>query len=94
VKKDVRGVVDLNAFFKVLACALIEGGAVLAIELVSYETKLLGLYIAVGAVVYLLSLRYFRILNQDDMTLLHKLFPVRLRFLVSALNWLAGASRS
>jgi O-antigen/teichoic acid export membrane protein len=92
LRRVVRGVVDLNAFFKVLACALIEGGAVLAIEFASYETKLLGLYIAVGALVYLLSLRYFRILNQDDMALLHKLFPVRLRFLVSVLSWLAGPS--
>jgi O-antigen/teichoic acid export membrane protein len=94
LRRAVSGIVDLNAFFKVLACALIEGVAVLAVEFAIYERQLLGLYIAVGAIVYLLSLRYLRILNQDDMALLHKLFPVRLRFLVSALNWITGPSRS
>ncbi len=82
--------IDLKAMARVLCSALIEGGAVLAVEFVWFHAYLLPLYITVGGAFYLLTLRFIKVLRKDDIALLHKLFPVRLRFLVSALSRIAG----
>src|SRR5207253_5211368 len=75
-----RGVIDLDAFFRVLFCVLVEGGSVVVAEFAWYDRHLLGLYIALGGFVYLLSLRYLRLLKPQDMVLLYRLFPTKLRF--------------
>lgn len=81
-------IVDLNSFYKALGCAMVEGVFVLGFELVWYDWRLYGFYLGVGGLIYLLCLRYFRILNMDDIALLYKFIPMRLRFVVNVLSWL------
>src|SRR5207237_8251835 len=92
LRGTMRGLVDLGAFYKALACASIGGASVLAIEFIWYDWRLYGLYLGVGLMTYLLGLRHFKILNLDDVALLNKFIPLKLRFIVNILRWMLGAN--
>src|SRR5439155_14836410 len=80
--------VDLAAFYKVLVCCLVESGVVGAAEFALHDKYLLPLYIVIGFVGYLASLRILRVVNSGDVALLHRFVPSRLRFLVDIFGWL------
>jgi len=92
LRGTIRGVVDLCAFYKALACASIGGASVLVMEFIWYDWRLYGLYLGVGGITYLLCLRRFKILNLDDIALLYKFIPVKLRFVANVLRWVVHAS--
>ena len=80
--------VDLKAFYEVLMCCIVEAIVVIAIELIWYEKYLLFFYIGMGLVAYLVALRTLGIVNADDIGLLHRFVPSKLRILVSIFGWL------
>lgn len=80
--------VDLAAFYKALVCCLVEGGVVGTAEFALHDKYLLPLYIVLGFVGYLASLRILRVVNSGDVALLHRFVPSRLRFLVDIFGWL------
>lgn len=92
LRKSIKNVIDLKAMAKVLSCTIVEAAAVLTVETVWYHVYLLPLYIAVGGLAYLITLRYIRILRKDDISLLQKLVPAQLRFLVRLLQRLVRLS--
>ena len=92
LRRSVQNVIDLRAMGKVLACTIVEAAAVVAVETVWYHVYLLPLYIAVGGLAYLVTLRYVRVLRSDDIGLLQKLVPARLGFAVRLLQRLVRLS--
>src|SRR5207249_4655553 len=73
------------------SASVVIGSSLLAVgaaEFALHDKYLLLLYIVLGFVGYLASLRMLRVVNSGDVALLHRLVPSRLRFLVDIFGWL------
>lgn len=88
LRRKVGHHLDKEAFIKSLASSLLMAIVVLLIQSVWMSKYLLPLYIAVGGIVYMLTLRLLGAIVKEDIELLRKLLPKRISFVASALKFI------
>jgi hypothetical protein len=66
--------------------------AVLLIEYVYYSEFLLPLYVFVGGLVYMLSLRFLNVVDEQDILFLRQVFGVRVGLIISRVLYRNGLS--
>ena len=74
---------DKLALLKIFSSSAIMALAVLLIEYVYYSRFLLPLYVFVGGLVYMLSLRFLSVLDEQDILFLRQVFGVRVGLIIS-----------
>jgi len=73
---------DKLALLKIFSSSAIMALAVLLIEYVYYSRFLLPLYVFVGGLVYMLSLRFLNVFDEQDILFLRQVFGVRVGLII------------
>jgi O-antigen/teichoic acid export membrane protein len=74
---------DKIVLLKIFSSSVIMALAVLLIEYVYYSEFLLPLYVFVGGLVYMLSLRFLSVFDEQDILFLKQVFGVRVGLIIS-----------
>ena len=87
--RSVMGLnIDFKAYLNSLISSSVMAGVVLSAEVLLANKYALPLYILLGGAVYIIMLRFLRVLNQNDMTILGQFLPFKIgtcRFLARIL---------
>jgi len=75
-----------NIFLKSLIASIVMSSGVLAVELFMNSKYLLPLYLIVGATIYLIMVRFLKMLNKEDTSFLIDYLPARFRRIGSLLE--------
>ncbi|MGA2972710.1 MAG: oligosaccharide flippase family protein [Candidatus Bathyarchaeia archaeon] len=79
---------EFKTILKTLVASLVMVAIIFAVELFRYGKLLLPVYVAIGALVYLLMLRILKAVNRDDTALIRDFLGERFALLSDALSWI------
>ena len=83
----LSGVVKIRlnrlALLKIYSSSAIMALTILVAEHIYYSRFLLPLYIALGGAVYILTLRFLKVLDEQDLTLLNRVFGAKIGSIIS-----------
>jgi len=92
LRKILKLQFDREAYGFAWIASLLMAGTVLAIERFSYSKYLLPVYVAIGAIVFVLTLRLLHAINRGDMELVEGLLGSRMKPLVETIGKLMGVT--
>jgi O-antigen/teichoic acid export membrane protein len=84
LKRNYGLPIDIETLQKCLLCTLIMLAVIVPIELLLSDKYMTPFYIIIGGIVYILTLRLLKMINEQDMQLLEEILPERLRNVVRA----------
>ena len=74
---------NLHALLKIYLSSAAMALIILIVEYTYYSRFLLPLYIALGGAVYILTLRFLRVIDEHDLTLLNQVFGAKIGSIIS-----------
>jgi len=86
LRGKIKVKLDLEAITKSLAASTIMAAGVFAVQVLAYSKFLLPVYVLVGAVIYLISLRLLKAIRRADIDLIRRYLGRRLNFITNILE--------